>query len=155
MEQNQNCLPHICLLESPQMGGITTSPLHSHGSPNKGTNSQLADSPLPSRGPTNGLNCYTTRALSGVPNKGDKIRNGYLTPAFSGAHKWAELLRNPGVLGVPNKSDKIRIGYLTSAFSGAHKWEELLRNPCIIRFPKRGDKIIIGYLTPTLSGAHK
>ena len=30
--------------------------------------------------------------IHGVPNKGDKIRSGYLTPAFSGAQKRAEVL---------------------------------------------------------------
>ena len=35
--------------------------------------------------------------------KGDKIRKGYITPAFSEAQKWAELLQNPCVLGVPQQ----------------------------------------------------
>ena len=56
--------------------------------------------------------------IHGVPNKGDKIREGYLTPAFSGAQKRAEMLCNLCILGVPNKGDKIRKGYLTPAFSG-------------------------------------
>ena len=85
----------------------------------------MAASPLPSRGPKRGRNCYVTPAFSGVPNakRGDKIRNGYLTPAFSGAQKRAELLRNPYKLGVPNakRGDKIRNGYLTPAFSGGSK----------------------------------
>ena len=50
----------------------------------------MVASPLPSRGPTRGLSCYVTPAFSGVPNKEDKIRSGFLTPAFS-----AELLSNP------------------------------------------------------------
>ena len=33
--------------------------------------------------------------------KGDKIRSGYLTPTFSGAHKWAEMLRQTCILGDP------------------------------------------------------
>ena len=32
-----------------------------------------------------------------------KIRIGCLTPAFSGAHKWAGMLRNPRVLGGPQQ----------------------------------------------------
>ena len=31
--------------------------------------------------------------------QGDKIKSGYITPPFSRAQKWAELLRNPCVLG--------------------------------------------------------
>ena len=41
------------------------------------------------------LNCYVTPAFSGVPNKGEKIRSGCLTHAFSGAQKRAELLCTP------------------------------------------------------------
>ena len=50
-----------------------------------------------------GQNCYITPAFSGVPNAkcGEKIKSGCLTPAFSGAQKRAELLRNPCILGGP------------------------------------------------------
>ena len=65
--------------------------------------------------------------------KGDQIRIGCLTPAFLGAHKWAEMLRHPCILGDPQtKGDKIRIGCQTPAFWGAHKWEEMLRHPCVL-----------------------
>ena len=37
---------------------------------------------------------------------GDKIRSGCLTLAFSGAHKWARMPRNPDVLGTPTKRTK-------------------------------------------------
>ena len=57
---------------------------HSLGSPTKGTKSEVATSPLPSWGPKRGRKCYVTLAFSWVPNKGDKIRSGYRTPAFSG-----------------------------------------------------------------------
>ena len=52
--------------------------------------SQLATSPLPSQGPKGGRNCYVTPAFSRVPQKGDTIRIGCLTPAFSGARKIEE-----------------------------------------------------------------
>ena len=101
----------------------------------------MASSPLPSQGPKRGQNCYITPAFSGILNDklGDKIRSRYLTLAFSGAQKKAELLRNPCILGIPNAKlgDKIRSGYLTSAFSGAQMRSELLRNPCIIGDPHR------------------
>ena len=74
----------------------------------EGTKSEVAASPLPSRGPTSGRNCYITLAFSGVPKQRDKIKSGYLTPAFSGAHKWAELLRNPSFSGVPKQGDNSR-----------------------------------------------
>ena len=72
--------------------------MHSQGSPTRGTISEVAASPLPSRGPTRGRICYATPAFSMVPNKGDKIRSGCLTLAFSGAHKRA-VLRHPCILG--------------------------------------------------------
>ena len=94
-EQNQNWLPQPCLLRGPKVGGSATSPLHSRGSPTKGTKLQVATSPLPSRGspkdgikskvatppllsrrPTSGRNCYVTLAFLRVCSKGDKIKSG-------------------------------------------------------------------------------
>ena len=46
-----------------------------------------------------------TPPFSGIPKEGDKIRSGCLTLAFSGAHKRAELLRNPCILGMPNNGE--------------------------------------------------
>ena len=68
---------------------------------NEGGKPRVVTSPLPSRGPTRGQNCYVTPAVSGVSNEGDKIKSGYLTNAFSGAHNWEELLHNPCMLVVP------------------------------------------------------
>ena len=77
----------------------------------------------------------------GVPNKGDEIRIGCLTSAFSGAHKSVEMLHDPYILGGPQQGDKIRIGCLTPAFSGAHTWAEMLHNPYILGGPQqRGRK---------------
>ena len=107
-----------------------------------GTKSEVAASSLPSRGPTSGRNCYATPAFSRVPNakRGDKIRSGYLTPAFSGAHKWAELLRNPCILkGPQSKGDKIISGCLIAAISGAQKGAESICNPCILGSPQTMD----------------
>ena len=39
--------------------------------------------------------------LGDPQTKGDKIRSGCLTPAFSGAQKRAEVLRHPCILGDP------------------------------------------------------
>ena len=63
----------------------------------------MATPTLPSLGPKRRRNCYVTSAFSGIPNAKleDKIRSGYLTFAFSGAQKRAELLRNPCILGDP------------------------------------------------------
>ena len=71
-------------------------------------------------------------------NKGEKIRNGCLTPAFSGAQKRAVMLHHPAFSGIPNakkgkqnkkgsrtKGNKIKNGLLTTAFSGAKKKAEM------------------------------
>ena len=58
------------------------------------------------------------------PTKGNKIRSGSLTLAFSGAHKWVEMLRHPCILGEPqNKGGQNQ------------KWEP---HPCLLGSPKKG-----------------
>ena len=86
---------------TPMRSEKQNSALRSQGSPKKGTKSELATSPLPSREPEKGRYCYVTPAFSGVPKKGDKIRNGYISSAFSGARKRAVLLCNPSILRSP------------------------------------------------------
>ena len=75
---------------------------------------------------------------SPTPSAGSKIRSGYLTPAFSGAQKRAEMLCHPAFSAVPNAKcgEKIRDGRLVPAFSGTHKWAESLCNPCILGGPQ-------------------
>ena len=75
-------------------------------------------SPLPSRGPTLEHRCYVTHVFSEVPIKRDKIKSGYLNPAFSGAHMRVEVLRSPCVLGGPHKRGQNQ------------KW---LPHPCLLR----------------------
>ena len=101
--QNQKWVPHPCSLKGPQVGGNATSSLDTRGSPkHRGTKSEVGTSPLPSRGPTNGRKCYVTPTYSEIPRtKGDKMRSGCLTHAFSGAHKWVEMLRHPCILEDP------------------------------------------------------
>ena len=70
-----------------------------------------------------GTKCYVTPAFSGVPIKGDKIKGGYSTPAFLGAHEWAEVLRNPCVLGGPYERGENQ------------KW---LTHPCLVGGPHVG-----------------
>ena len=94
-EQNQKWLPHAYLIGGPKEGGNATPPLHSRGSPmpsagskirkgpqQRGTKSEVATSPLPSRRPKRARKCYVTPALSGVPNAKHKEQNqkGLLHP---------------------------------------------------------------------------
>ena len=83
--------------------------------------------PLPLRGPKRRRNCYVTPAFSGIPNakRGEKIRSDYLTLAFPGTQKRAELLRNPYIPGDPQRQ----------ARGQNQKW---LPHPCLLRGPKEG-----------------
>ena len=139
------------------------------GSPTKGekirrgTKTQVAASPLPSRGPGRRQKCYVTLASRGSRTKGNQIRPGYLTLVFSGAQKRVEMLRQPCILGdphkrrtkselatlcLPSRSDRRgRKCYITPAFSGVpnakrgeqkQKWLPHLPS----RGPKRGREIL-------------
>ena len=60
-----------------------------------------------------------TPAFRWSPKKGDRIRKGYITPAFSGAQKWADWIHNPAFAGSPIGGDKFRRVYITPDFLGA------------------------------------
>ena len=161
---NEKWLPHPCPLGGPEDGGFPTYSLQSLGSttPSAGRQSEVATSPLPSRGPRTWRNSCFTLAFSGVPNGKHQeiIRSGYLTPAFSRARKMAALLRNPCILGAPKRQARVdnekwlpepcflegpttwRKGYVTTAFSGDPN-------------AKRRETIRSGYLTPAFSGTQK
>ena len=89
---------------NPLAAGSGADELRFRGSPTKGTKSELAASTLPSRGPKRGQKCY-------------------VTPAFSGAEKRAEMLRNPCILGGPQQRGRNQ------------KW---LPHPCLLGGPKKG-----------------
>ena len=95
----------LAFVGGPQEGRIAAYPLHSQRSPkpSMARESEMGASPLPSQGPKGGRHSYVTDALLGVANakRVEKVRRGYLTPAFSGAWKRAELLCNPCILGGP------------------------------------------------------
>ena len=82
---------------------------------------------LHSRGPKRGRKCYVTPAFSAVPNakRGEKIKSGGLTLAFSGAQKRVEVLRNPCILGGPQRQ----------ARGENQKWRP---HTCLLRGPKEG-----------------
>ena len=96
----------------------------------RGGGSEVAASPLPSHGPKRGRNCDVIPALSGVPNanRGEKIRRGCLTPAFSRAQKRAEWLRHPWILGGPQHQ----------ARGENQKW---LPHPCLLKGAKEGGSV--------------
>ena len=92
----------------------------------------VAASPLHSHGPKRGRKCHVTSAFLRRPQtKGEKIRIGYLTLAFSGAQKRAQMLCHPCILGAsPNNGEQNQ------------KW---LPHPYLLGGPKEG-----GNVTPPL-----
>ena len=80
-------------------------------------------------------------SLLGHPKEGNKIRSGYLTPAFSGARKRAEMLRHScHSRGSPTKGSKIRSGPQQRGTKS-----EMATSPCLLGGPKEG-----GNATPPL-----
>ena len=134
--QNHKWVPHPCLLGGPKEGKSAMQPLHSWGYLNKGTKSEVAASPLPSCRPTRGRKCYLTLAFSGVPNEGDKIRSGCLTPVFSRVHKWAEVLRNPYLVRGPQEVRHLTLPQHLGEFKGTKS--EVVASPLHIRKPTSG-----------------
>ena len=118
--------------------------------------------PLHSQGPKRGRNCYVTPAFSGIPNakRGQRIRSGDLTLAFSGAQKKAELLRNPCILGDPQRQargQKSEVATSPLPSRGPKRGRNCYVTPAFLGIPnaKRGDNIRSGYLTPAFSGDPK
>ena len=149
--QNQNWLPHPCLLVGQKRERITMSPLHSRGSPRKGDKIRIGCLTPAFSGAQKSAESVRHPCILGEPKtKRDKIRIGCLTLAFSGAQKRAEMRCHPCILRDPQtKRDKIRIGCLKSAFLGVQKRAEMLCHPCILGDPQtKGDKIRIGCLIP-------
>ena len=136
-------LHHPCILGAPQQ---------------RGTKSEVASSPLRSPGPKRGLNATSPLHSQGSPTKGNKIRSGFLTPAFWGGQKRAEMLHHPYILGDPQqrgtKSEvaasplpsegpkRGRKYHVTPAFSGLpNKWKQnqtWVPHPCLLGGPKEG-----------------
>ena len=108
---------------------VRCNPCVLRGPQKKGTESMVATSPLPLRGPKIGRKSYLTPPFSGVLKKGGQIRSGYNMHALLGAQDWYV---NPIFSGVPTKGDKIRSDKITLAFSGAQDWAEELRDPCFL-----------------------
>ena len=73
----------------------------------RGTKSELATSPLPSRGPKSGRKCYATLAFSGVPNRrGTKSELATSPLPSQGAKKGQKCYAISVFLGVPKRGDK-------------------------------------------------
>ena len=116
--------------------------------------SEVAASSSPSRRPTRGWKCYATPALSGVPNKADKIRSGCLTPPFTGAHKGPKgcvcILGGPQTRG---QNQKVPASHLPAR--GPARGRKWYVSPALSGVPNKRDKIRSGGLTLAFLGAQK
>ena len=107
-----------------------------------GANSELASSPLLSRGAKRGRRCYVTPALSGVPNAKRREQNQKWLPHpyFLGEPKEGgdatSSLHCPAS-PTPSAGSEIRSGCLTTTFSGAQNRAQMIRHPCIVQGPQR------------------
>ena len=146
-DQHQTWLPHPCLLGGQKERGNATSPLHSRGSPTKGTKTRSGYLPPTFSGPKRGRKCYATPAFSGIPIKGEQN------------HKWLPhpcLLKGPKEGGnatsplhsrgspTPSAGSKIRSGPQQTGPTS-----DLAASSLPSRRPKRARKC---YLTPAFSG---
>ena len=80
----------------------------------RGRKIEVASLPLPSERPTSRRKGYVIPTLSGVPKQGNKISDGCFTPAFSRAHKWAEVLCNPCILGGRQRHARVKKSQLAT-----------------------------------------
>ena len=128
-----------------------------------GAKSEVAASPLLSRGPKKGRKCYVTPALSGVPNakRRGQIQKWLPHPYFLGGPEEGGNGMSPlHCPGSPTASagGETRGGCLNPTFSGAPKRAEMLHHPCILMgspTPSAKGKFRSGCLTPPFSGAQK
>ena len=88
-------------------------------------------------GPKEGGNAMSPLHSRGSPTKGNKIKSGPLTLAFSGAPKRAEMLRKAYVLEDPQPSGQNQKWLPHPSLSGAQKRAEMLRRPCILGGPQQ------------------
>ena len=86
---------------------------------------------------------------------GNKIRIGYLTRAFLGAHKLGYLLRKMCVLGDPRKNGTKLEWASPQSYRGPTRGLNCYATPLFSQVPRIWDDIRICNLTPAFSGAHK
>ena len=155
-EQNHKGMCRPCLLGNPKEGGNATLPLHCRGSQKKREQNQkwlpqpcllgaqkrakMPRHPCILGGPQRQARVAKSEVVP--QTKGNKIRSGCLTLAFSGAQKRAEMLRHPCILGGPQRQARGASSEVVTQTEKKqfHKW---LPHPCLLEGPKRGRKCCI------------
>ena len=129
------------------------------GTPNTAEqNQKRLPHPCLLRGPKEGGNAMSPLHSRGSlkPSTGNKIRSGYLTPAFSKAQKRAEMLCHPCILGDPQQRGTKSEVAATPCLIGGPKEGGNATSPLHSRgHPTQRSKIKSGCLTPAFLGAQK
>ena len=124
------------------------------GPQNRGQNHTWLRHPCLLKGPRLGGIAPCARVFSGVPQKGDNMRSGYINPAFSEFQDWAELLRNHCVLRHPQKrgtKSQVATSLLPSREpKSGRSSDKLVHSRGSL---EKGVKITSGYINPAFSGA--
>ena len=128
-QKRAKMLRHPCILGGPQhqARGATSQVV-----PNKGEqNHKWLPHPCLLRGRKEGGWATSPLHSWGSPTKGNKIRGGCLTRAFSGAQKRAKKLRHPCILGGPQRQAQgAKSEGVPNKREQNQKW---LPHPCLLR----------------------
>ena len=125
-QKRAEMLRHPCVIGSPQR---------------RGTKSQVAASPLPSRGPKRGRKCYVPTAFSGIPNQGEQNHNWLPDPSLLWGSKDSRNARQPlhsRGSPTPSTGSKIR-----SASQQRGTKSKVVVSPLPSWGPKRGRKCCV------------
>ena len=117
----------------------------SSGPIQRGTKSEVATTPIPSRGPKRGRKCYATPTFSGYPNaKHGEQKNGLWSQTKQKNQIW---LPHPGLLGGPKKG-----GNATSALHSRGSPTPTSGRKKSVVVPNKGEQNQKGMPHPCLLG---
>ena len=149
-QKRARLLRHPCILGDPQREARAEK--KSSSCPRqRGTKSEVAASPLPSRGPKRGRKCWVSPALPGIPHakRGEQKKSVVVPNKGEQNQKW---LPHPCLLGGPKEGGNARSplhsrGSPTPSAGSKksrmvpNKWEQnqkWLPHPCLLGGPKEG-----------------
>ena len=116
----------------------------------------MAASPFHSQRPTSGQICDVPFAFLGVLIEAMKLKSGYITPTFSGAHKWVELLRKPYILRLSTeKATRSKVGTSCPTSRGPKRGQNYYVHLAFWVIANKENKLNRGYITCAFLRAQK
>ena len=107
-------------------------------------------------GPKVGGSAMSPLHPRGSPKKGNKIRIGWHSSAFSGAQTWAEVLRHPCILrGPQQRGKKSELATLAMPSQGPKSGQKCYGTPAFSGVPNRGEQNRNWLPQPSLLGGLK